>query len=318
MKNFNRSVFLVTAGLGQVLSCYSQQGEMKNSQHPNIILIVADDMGWKDLECYGNSICETPNINKLANESVMFTNAYAAAPVSSPTRASIMTGKFPARLHMTTWSEDARDLQQGIIRKNQKLIPAVSIPDLPLEEFTIAEALKKQGYNAALVGKWHLGESMFYPENQGFDINIGGGSWGCPSTYFYPYKGPFGKKELRYIPHLEESGSGDGHYFKDRKGEYLTDRLTDEAIKIMKDGVEASAPFFLDLSYYAVHKPIEAPDSIVKYYKNKISGSGNPCNPVYAAMVHNVDQNVGRILSAIQELGISDCIVLKFVYSFCL
>lgn len=307
--NFIKSVSLLTAEFG-LFSCNSQQKEAIQLQHPNIVLIVSDDMGWKDLGCYGNPVHETPNIDKLAEEGVRFTNAYAAAPVSTPTRASIQTGKYPARLHITVWSEYARG-QHGI-REGQKLIPAASIPDLPLEEFTLAEALKAKGYNTAHVGKWHLGESMFYPENQGFDVNIAGGSWGMPTTFFFPYKGPFGEGERRYIPDVERSGSGEGRYFENREGEFLTDRLTDEAIRILKDGVHANAPLFLSLNFYNVHTPIEAPDSLVSYYKQKIEESGSKCNPVYAAMNHIVDRNVGRILKTIRELNIEENTVVIF------
>lgn len=273
-------------------------------QKPNIVFILVDDIGWSDLACYGNMIHETPNIDVLAKESVRFTNAYAASPVCTPTRASLMTGKFPARLHMTIWREDAVKVQQG-----HMLLPPVAVPDLPLEEFTIAEVFKKQGYNTAHIGKWHLGESEFYPENQGFDINIAGGSWGCPATFFYPYRGIIYKSQ-RYMPGIAHSV--EGNYFSDRKGEYLTDRLTDEAIMVMKDGVRMNAPFFLNLCYYNVHTPIEAPDILVQYYSDKLAKTGNKSNPVYAAMVNKVDQNVGRILKTIQDLGINENTVVIF------
>jgi arylsulfatase A-like enzyme len=305
-QNQLKSMALLTAGLG-LLNCQAQQ--KKETQLPNIVFIVSDDMGWKDLACYGNTIHETPNIDRLAKESVRFTDAYASSPVCTPTRASIMTGKYPARLHMTVWSENARD--EFGYAKGRKLIPAASVPDLPLEEFTIAEILKTKGYNTAHVGKWHLGESMFYPENHGFDVSIGGGSWGAPPSFFYPYKG-IAWRQHRYIPGLELSGGEENSYFKNREGEYLTDRLTDEAIRIMEDAVKTNAPFFMNLNYYAVHTPIEAPENLVKYYSEKIAKSGKKSNPTYAAMVHKVDENVGRVLKALQNLGISDITVVIF------
>ncbi|MCE5205957.1 MAG: sulfatase [Porphyromonadaceae bacterium] len=309
--HFIKIVTVLTAE-AVLFPCKSQQKESGRPPQPNIILIVSDDMGWRDLGCYGNPIHETPNIDKLAGESVRFTNAYAAAPVSTPTRASMQTGKYPARLHMTVWSEYATGTEPGEIPDRQKLIPGVSFPDLPLEEHTIAELLKSKNYNTIHIGKWHLGESMFYPENQGYDVNIGGGSWGCPANFFYPYTGVFGKSSVRYIPGLSRSGIDDGSYFKDRKGEYLTDRLTDEAIRIMKDAVRTDAPFFLNMCYYAVHTPIEAPDSLVKYYKDKISNSNQKSNATYAAMVHKVDENVGRILKAVHDLGVSNHTIIIF------
>ena len=159
-----RSIPVLLAGL-IMFSCNIQPEEKKRSQNqsPNIVLIVSDDMGWKDLACYGNQVHETPHIDQFAKESIMFTDAYAAAPVCTPTRASIMTGQWPARLHMTVWSENARGIHG--IRKDQKLIPARSVPDLPLQEYSLAEMLKMKGYHTIHVGKWHLGESGFYPEN---------------------------------------------------------------------------------------------------------------------------------------------------------
>ncbi len=280
-----------------------------NESPPNIILIVTDDLGWSDLGSYGNEFHETPNLDAFAKESLRFTNAYAAAPVCTPTRASLMTGKYPARLQMTVWSENARG-EHGIT-KDQKLVPASSVPDLPLSEITIAEALKERGYNTAHIGKWHLGESMFYPENQGYDINIAGGSWGCPATFFYPYRGPFGGS-IRYIPDLERSGVGNRFLTTREKDEYLTDRLTDETIQIISDGVAAGSPFFISLNYYSVHTPIEAPENIVNYYKEKAAQTGSKRNPAYAAMVHVVDQNVGKILRKLKELKIEDNTLVVF------
>ena len=159
LKNMNyllKSIVLCSTGLS-LFSCTLQQKKKVTPSHPNIVIINSDDLGWSDLACYGNAIHETPHIDAFAKESVLFTDFYAAAPVCSPTRASIMTGKYPARLHMTVWSENARG-EHGITR-GQKLIPGAAIADLPLEEVTIAEALKKQGYHTIHIGKWHLGES---------------------------------------------------------------------------------------------------------------------------------------------------------------
>ena len=310
-KYFFQSTILLFAGLIMV-SCNPTPQQQKNttkSKNPNIVIINSDDMGWCDLACYGNPIHETPNIDAFADESVRFTDYYAAAPVCTPTRASINTGKYPARLKMTVWSENARG-QHGITH-GKKMIPGAAIPDLPLQEITIAEILKTKGYHTINIGKWHLGESEYYPEAQGYDINIGGGSWGCPATFFYPYTGPFMEGQ-RYIPGLGRSGSDNKGYFKDRKGEYLTDRLTDEAISIMQDAVSTGEPFFMNLNYYAVHTPIEAPDSIVDYYRDKISKAGKDFNPTYAAMVHVVDKNVGRVLKTIQDLGIYENTLVLF------
>ena len=180
---------------------------------PNIVFVLADDLGWSDLACYGSTAHETPNLDRLARSAVRFTDAYAASSVCSPTRASLMTGKFPASLHMTVWREAALDPP-----RNRRLLPPICVPNLPYAETTIAKRLHDAGYLTALVGKWHLGDAAHYPENFGFDVNIGGTQWGCPATFFYPYRGMF-DDEPRYVPHLEFGKSG----------EYLTDRLTDEA-----------------------------------------------------------------------------------------
>jgi len=257
---------------------------------PNILLIVVDDLGWSDLGCYGADLNETPNIDRLARGAVRFTDAYAAAPVCSPTRASIMTGKYPARLHMTIWFEAS-----GHPPISRRLIPPKTIGNLPHEEVTLAEKLKPLGYLTAHVGKWHLGDAAHYPQTQGFDLNIGGTFWGAPPTYFYPYRGNWSRTtEFRYVPHLEF-----GH-----EGEYLTDRLTDEALRIME--YAAGKPFFLHLAYHSVHTPIEAKRPVVEKYASKLQSGLHHKNPTYAAMVESVDQNVARVLKKLDTLGIAD------------
>jgi arylsulfatase A len=267
----------------------------KPSRRPNIIFILVDDLGFSDVGCYGSDLHETPNIDKLARQGMRFTDAYAAAPVCSPTRASIMTGKYPARLHMTIWYESSANPPQ-----NRRLIPPVTQGNMPHEQVTIAEVLKKAGYSTAHVGKWHLGDAAYYPETQGFDVNIGGTFWGAPTTFFYPYGGPSRWKEFRYVPHLE-FGS---------EGEYLTDRLTDEALRIMDRTKDK--PFFLNLCYHTVHTPIEGKPDLVEYYKKKVKPGMHHQNYEYAAMVRSLDENVGRILAKINELGIADNTVVFF------
>src|SRR5690606_1062309 len=162
---------------------------------------------------------ETPHLDKLAMQGVRFADAYSASPVCSPTRASILTGKHPARLGMTIWREGALDPSN-----DRRLLPAPSIADLPHAEATLAEMLQAAGYMTALIGKWHLGDAGHAPETHGFDVNIGGTHWGAAPTYFFPYRGPFGQAaESRYVPHLEFG----------QPGEYLTDRLTDEAVRVI-------------------------------------------------------------------------------------
>lgn len=274
---------------------------------PNILFIVADDLGWADLKCYGADLHETPNIDRLAAKSAMFLNSYAAAPVCSPTRASLMTGKYPARLNFTIWSEAASVSE----RKNQdvyKFLPPQTLESLPLEEVTIAEKLKENGYLTGHIGKWHLGDLMHFPETQGFDVSVAASQRGAPPTYFYPYKGEaFG--EFRYVGNL--GTSSEGKYFTDRKGEYLTDRLTDEAIKMMSDA--GSRPFYLNLWYYNVHTPLEAKARDIDYFKDKLTPGFHHKNETYAAMVKSLDDNVGRLLKKLDELGIAENTVVVFI-----
>lgn len=268
----------------------------EKQRKPNIVLILADDLGWADLSCYGADLHETPHLDQLARESVRFTNAYAASSVCTPTRAALMTGKHPARLGMTIWAEAAEAPP-----KPGKLIPPKAEHNLPLAETTLAEHLRGAGYSTALVGKWHLGDALHYPETQGFDVNIGGTLWGAPQTFFYPYRGQglYGG-EYRYVPHLEF-----GH-----AGEYLTDRLTDEALRVIDHA--GNRPFFLYLAHHAPHTPIEAPEAEVRQFAAKLSDGLHHRNAAYAAMVHNLDHNVGRVLERLQTRGLADNTIVIF------
>jgi arylsulfatase A-like enzyme len=263
---------------------------------PNILFILADDMGWSDLGCYGADLHETPNIDRFAAQSVRFTNAYAMS-VCSPTRATLMTGKHAARLHFTVWAEGA---QEGG-PKNRKLLEAPSIWNLPHSETTIAKHLQAAGYLTALVGKWHLGEWEYYPETHGFDVNIGGTNWGAPQTYWWPYSGSGTHgPEFRYIPHLEFG----------KPGEYLTDRLTDEAIKVIDQA--GDKPFFVYLAHHAVHTPIEAKADDIKYFDAKYREGMNHRHTIYAAMNKTLDEDVGRILAHLKERGLDRNTVVIF------
>jgi arylsulfatase A-like enzyme len=266
------------------------------SVRPNIVLILADDLGWADLGCYGADLHETPNLDRFAEESLKFTQAYAASPVCTPTRASIMTGKYPARLHSTVWYESSANPPRG-----RKLIPPVTVGDLPHEEVTVAEVLHEAGYVTAHVGKWHLGDAAHYPQTQGFDVNVGGTFWGAPTTFFYPYSGSgtFGN-QFRYVPHLEWG----------EDGEYLTDRLTDEALDVMERAHQK--PFFLNMCYHTVHTPIEAKEEAAGRYAGKLRPEMHHQNAAYAAMVESLDENVGRILRKLDELEIADHTVVIF------
>jgi arylsulfatase A len=257
------------------------------ARRPNIVLVLADDLGWADTTPYGADLHETPNLERLARTSVTFTRAYAAAPVCTPTRASIHTGKYPARLRMTIWRESARRPPQG-----RKLVPPLVEENLPHEEVTLAEALRGAGYFNIHIGKWHLGGFEHYPETHGFDVNIGGTGWGAPQSYFFPYSGTryFGG-EYRYVPGLHGG----------QPGEYLTDRLTSEAIRSIDWA--GDRPFFLNLCYHTVHTPIEGKADLVERYRAKVRPGLRHRNPAYAAMVHTLDQNVGRLLDYLERSG---------------
>jgi arylsulfatase A-like enzyme len=263
---------------------------------PNIVVILADDLGWSDLGCYGADLHETPRLDQLAKDALRFTQAYSAAPVCTPTRAALLTGKHPTRLNITTWFESSSNPTKG-----KKLIPPTTSGNLDLAEVTLAERLHAAGYFTALVGKWHLGDALHYPEVQGFDQNIGGTFWGAPATHFAPYLGKVTEaEERRYVPGLSNW----------KKDEYLADRLTSEAIKVIQQ--HRGEPFFLYLAYHAVHTPLEAPTDLVEKYRAKIRPEMKHQNPTYAAMVENLDTNVGRVLDAIKEQGIEDETLVVF------
>ena len=256
----------------------------------NVVFILVDDWGWADAGVQGSDFFETPNIDRLAREGMRFTQAYAAAAICSPTRAAILTGKSPARLDMTIWHE-------GAVRggpKSKRLLEAKAQPNLPRGEVTLAELFKKEGYFTAHIGKWHLGKAAFYPETQGYDVNIGGTYWGAPATFHWPYRGPWSKNdpELRYVP----VGSG-------KSGDYLTDQLTDHALRIITQ--QKDRPFFLSLWFHTVHTPIEGKPDLVKRFEKKPPGKIHS-HAEYAAMLASLDENVGRVLRRIDDLKLTD------------
>jgi arylsulfatase A len=255
---------------------------------PNVVLIVIDDLGQRDLGCYGSKFYRTPNVDRMAKEGLRFTDFYAACPVCSPTRASIMTGRYPQRMNITDWIPGRKDMPEHRLSRPQIR------NELPLEEVTIAEALKERGYVTAHVGKWHLGGAGFEPEKQGFDVNIAGDQTGTPRSYFAPFENKLGK-----MPGLEKAEAG----------EYLTDRLTTEAEKFME--ANKDKPFFLYLPHYTVHTPLRAPQVVIDKYKVK-PRAGSQSNPVYAAMVETMDDSVGRILKKLDDLKLTEKTLVIF------
>lgn len=285
---------------------------------PNFLFIFMDDMGWKDLSCAGSSFYETPNIDRLCSEGMKFENAYASCPVCSPSRASFLTGKYPARVGVTDWI-DMSGMEHPL---KGKLIDAPYLKHLPQGEYTIAQALKDEGYHTWHVGKWHLGGKEYYPEHFGFEKNIGGCAWGHPRYgYFSPYK----------IETMEDGP----------EGEYLTDRITDEAIGLLKEYSEKKdgQPFFMNLCHYAVHTPIQAKSEDIAKFEEKARKMGLDekqalvegeyhhtedkkgkrivrrviqSDPAYAAMIWNLDQNVGRLMDALEEYGLAENTMVVF------
>lgn len=282
------ATLLCTVGMQQLLAAESVKGTQ-----PNIVFILADDLGWTDLGVMGSDYYETPNIDRLAAEGLLFDNAYAAAANSAPSRACMMTGMYTPRHGVYTVSPPDRG-----DRRLRKLVPIANTDDVRADFVTMAEALRQQGYRCGHIGKWHLGDDAdgTGPLSQGFIWNVGGNRAGSPYSYFYPYCLPDKKK-----CHLGlEEGT---------PGEYLTDRLTDEAVSFIKSHKEG--PFFLHLSHHAVHTALQAPAAVVDKYKNKPVGKYHT-NPVYAAMIEKLDDGVGKICRAIQEMGIEENTIIIF------
>ena len=267
---------------------------------PNFVFFLIDDMGWADVAYNGSKFYRTPHIDKLASEGMVFTDAYAACPLCSPTRASILTGKNPARLHMhsaiTANTKTYRAEDKGTERPFWKVVGPGSLTHLPLEEVTIAEELKKAGYTTGFFGKWHLdahkAKGKYTPDKQGFDTNIGGGFYPSPRSYFSPYK----------MADVIVDGPA---------GEYMTDRLTDEAVKFLD--ANRSKPFLLYLSHYAVHTPLQAKKDLVAEYDKTADPEAPQHNSTYAAMIHSVDESVGRVLKKLDDLGLAEDTVVIFM-----
>lgn len=267
------------------------------SPKPNIVFILIDDMGWRDVGFMGSKYYDTPNIDRLSIQGMRFNQAYAACAVCSPTRASIMTGKYPARLHITDWIAGEGD--KAKVRFN---IPKWQ-KSLPVTEESIATVLKKAGYATAIAGKWHLGNEGARPENHGFDTSIGVNRAGQPGSYFPPYGG---MGSAGHVPGLDEDGVG-------RHNAYLTDRLTQESQKfiVKHHAAHPDQPFFLYLAHYAVHGPLQAKPDLIEKYRGRTPDGGQKY-PVYGAMVDSVDQSVGAILATLDQLKLRDNTLVVF------
>lgn len=324
--------YLQTLASSILILLITAQCQKKNVTPPNIIFFFVDDMGWTDTGVYGSSFYETPNIDKLASEGVRFTDAYSVCHVCSPTRASLMTGKYPARINMTDWLPGRNNFPF------QKFKNVEVSQQLPQDELTLPEALKENGYTTKIIGKWHLGEEPSGPTAHGFDSHTPlGWNKGWPLTYFAPYR----------IPGIEG-----------KEGQYLTDQLTDEALEFITQNNKN--PFFLYFAHYAVHDPIEGRKDLVEKYRRKLATlppdqnpafilEGNPDgtdaltleertsllrdtayarfsalprntikikqrqdNVEFAALVESTDESLGRIMNKLKELGLDKNTIIIF------
>lgn len=278
--NYKKTLKIICASLLLVGAACTSQTDT-TPQKPNIVFIMADDMGWADLPVYGNRFNEAPRLQAMAAEGIRFTNAYAACPVCSPTRASIQSGQYPARMGVT-------DFLPGHWRPYEEVIVPINRTQyLPFNIKTLGESMKDAGYRTGYFGKWHLGfEEQHHPSNRGYD-----------EAYEYKGGGFFNSK---FSPQYTT---------KDSK-QPLSDVLTDMSVKFMEDHRDSS--FFLFLSHFDVHVQLDADSALIAKYMNKEKADGYPCNAVYAAMVESVDRSVGRVLDKLDELGLAENTIVLF------
>mgnify|MGYP003644510137 FL=1 len=305
--NFNH-IFLIVAFL--LISCKETSNKLSAVEipkKPNILFILVDDLGLKDLGFTGSEYYETPNIDQLASKSTIFTHGYAGSRVCSPSRATIMTGKFTARHGITDWIGAKTGTDWRETKRQDKLLPADYVRNLPKEDTTVAEVLKTNGYKTFFAGKWHLGNEGSYPEDHGFDINVGGFGSGSPKGgYFSPFKNP----------KLEDK----------KDGENLSMRLADETVSFIKKNKDKA--FFAFLSFYAVHGPIQTTEAKWEKYRNKAEAQGikengfdmerklpirqTQDNPIYGGLVESMDDAVGQVLNELKILGLDKNTIVIF------
>lgn len=306
MLRFLKSIVVVLslAATASSIPALEKSTGSANRKPTSFVFFLVDDLGWTDVGCFGSTFYETPHIDALAASGMKFTAGYAACPVCSPTRASIMTGRHPVRVNITDWIPGSRAARNG----NPRFLHVDDRDNLALEEITIAEALREHQYQTFFAGKWHLGGEGFLPTDQGFDINIGGHDKGSPpGGYYAPYRNP-------YLPNREP-------------GEYLTERLTQESIQFLEQR-DPGRPFFLYLSYYNVHTPIQPYRKRIDYFNAKAEQLPMPApepiaerrglsrarqdNPQLASMVAAVDDSVGSIQQTLERLKLDDSTVVIF------
>lgn len=265
---------------------------------PNIVFILVDDLGWRDTGCYGSTFYETPHIDTLASRGMMFTQAYAANPYCSPTRASILTGLWPARIGITWASCHAPNEVLAACVDSQKrpaykAIPTVSVTRLKLDYYTLAEALRDAGYRTGHFGKWHLGPEPYDALHQGFDVDVP----------HYPGPGPAGPylAPWKFPPELEFDGE---------PGSHLEDRMAGEAARFIKENKKR--PFFLNYWAFSVHSPLDAKKNLVEKYRTRVEPENPQRNPVMAAMIESFDDAVGTLVKTLEEEGLADNTIIFF------
>lgn len=269
--------------------------DIMSQSKPNIVFFMVDDLGWMDSEIYGSEYYETPNITRLAKMGKRFTRAYAANPLCSPTRASIMSGKHPGRFRLTTPAghlppNPDQDLSPTKGQPWMTVATPKSRTFMPLEEYTLAEALKTNGYKTAHFGKWHLGHEQYWPEHQGFDVNIGGGHNPGPPSFFSPYN----------VDNLEDGP----------EKEFLSDRMAREAIAFLETHKDST--FYMNYWFFAVHAPYQAPQELIKKYNTKEDPRGKQKNPIMGGMIEKMDENLGKILDKLEQLELMDNTIIVF------
>jgi arylsulfatase A-like enzyme len=302
---------LLSSGLAAVCSvalnpCHALAGDKK----PNVLFILADDFGYHDLSRSGSKLYETVNIDRIAARGMVFTNGYAACQVCSPSRASIMTGKFPARHGITDYIGASSGEKWRETKRFSKLLPAEYLRNLPAEYTILPEAMKQAGYKTFFAGKWHLGSKGSWPEDHGFDVNKGGWDAGSPKAYFAPYGNP-------NLP--------DG-----KNGEELSMRLARETVRFLEENnpVQTGQPVFAFLSFYAVHAPVQTTKAKWEKYRQKaeqlgIAASGYEMgrylpirqvqdNPLYAGLIESMDDAVGVVLNGLKRLGLEENTIVIF------
>ena len=278
MNNFKSKILIL------LLFIFSCQNNIVDKEKPNVVLIVADDLGWSDLSYMGSTYYETPNIDKLSKSGMTFYNGYASSANCAPSRASMLTGKYhPFHGIYTVKNSDRGN------KKTRKIIPIKTKTKLELEYFILPEMLKSKGYSTGHFGKWHMGPKGYFPEQMGFDINIGGNEHGGPGSYFSPYK----------YPNMSNGP----------KDEYLTDRIGDEVVKFIEKNKENN--FFAYVPFFSVHTPIQSKSDYEKKYRNKESNEYHNRED-YAGMIQSLDENIGKILDKIEKLNLSKNTLIIF------